>query len=557
MSVFISYSKKDEKIAHEIFEGLERKDIKCWFAPRDINVGENWANQIVTAIEQSTNFVVILSENSMKSNEVLKELTLASEMKKNVFALCVNGCEPSRGYKYHLSIAQRLNVSEGIINSVIEKLEEKITGRKTEYKTERRQAVQAKRTDKVEIVTYQDLVRRGFNSAQIAEQLVANDRVLYPHIDDENEGDVSQWEEYLSSYPQTFKYMVNADNQIVGNWSIVILSKEDYKKAVSGQMVEAELQVKDTAYFMFGGVYYGYLLNMSVNREYMNPANIRLLFESFLDQLEEFAEDDIFFKSWCVNVFLPDHEKRYEQLGFKYKCDNVKSGKIYVMDLVPYPGIPMFRKKRKLKKLYEDKFRVDCRQLEADDYLDEEQLEQIAGLIYDTDEYIYPAMFESREDALELIPELMQNGDAMFCQENLYIAEYEDEIAGILLWKKGPLHWSQELFEQTAEERNIPVSPYLNMVTKRYINSYAGKEREDIISIINLCVSEEARGMGIGKKLMETFLRQHRGEKMELCVLEENKCAVQLYKKMGFKEMSKYQGFSVDEQNIVCIGMKR
>lgn len=334
MGVFISYSQKDKEIAYEVCHELEKKDIYCWIAPRNIDVGENWANQIVTAIEKEENYIVILSENSMRSNEVLKELTLASEMKKNIFALCVDGCEPTRGYKYHLSIAQRLDIKFG-------------------------------------------------TAAQVAERLVANDKMLYPHIDQDNEGDVSQWEEYLSSYPQTFKYMVNEDNQIIGNWSIVILAKEDYQKAITGQMVEAELQVKDTAYFMFGGVYYGYLLNMSVNREYMNPGNIRLLFDSFLDQLEEFAEEDIYF------------------------------------------------------------------------------------------------------------------------------------------------------------------------------NSYADEERADVISIINLCVSENARGLGIGKKLMESFLRQHRGEKIELCVLEENKAALDLYKKMGFKEVSRYQGFSVDERDIVCIGMEK
>lgn len=377
MGVFISYSQKDKEIAYEVCHELEKKDIYCWIAPRNIDVGENWANQIVTAIEKEENYIVILSENSMRSNEVLKELTLASEMKKNIFALCVDGCEPTRGYKYHLSIAQRLDIKFGTAAQVVEKLEEKIIGKKKEKPLLKRKG------NKVEIVTYKDLVERGFTSAQIAERLVANDKMLYPHIDQDNEGDVSQWEEYLSSYPQTFKYMVNEDNQIIGNWSIVILAKEDYQKAITGQMVEAELQVKDTAYFMFGGVYYGYLLNMSVNREYMNPGNIRLLFDSFLDQLEEFAEEDIYF------------------------------------------------------------------------------------------------------------------------------------------------------------------------------NSYADEERADVISIINLCVSENARGLGIGKKLMESFLRQHRGEKIELCVLEENKAALDLYKKMGFKEVSRYQGFSVDERDIVCIGMEK
>ena len=549
---FISYSNQDKFIADKICTEMEKRGLPCWIAPRNINMGEDWANQIVDAIEACNNFLVILSDNSMMSNEVLKELTLASEMKKNIYAFCIDGCEPTKGYKYHLSIAQRINFNQSNLIEAVEGLALKVKGAKGETISKRIESMD----DELPIVTYYELTRnRGVDKSEIARQLVANDRKLYPHIDDDNEGDVSQWEAYLSKYPQTFRYMVNSQNQIVGNWSMVTISGADYRRAKAGLLLEKDLNIGNTEYFMLGGVFYGYLLNLSVNEEEMSPTNIRRLFESFLDQLEEFAEEEIYFKSWCVNVFLADHEKRYEALGFHYACDNVKSGKMYTLDLWPYPKNKIFQKRKKLRKMYENKFSMECRQMCNGEFVSEDMMENIAGLIYDTDPYIYPAMFGTRENALELIPELIQNDDSMFCLDNLYVAEYEGEIVGLVLWIKGKLNWSEEKFCRISEKCRIPISQYLGIVTKKYIDSYADV-KDGVISIINFCVSQEVRDIGIGSQLMESFLKTHRHEPLELCVLEENSAAVKLYQKYGFMENNRYQGFSVDEKLLICIGMK-
>lgn len=560
--IFISYSKSDKTLAEEICNKLERKNISCWIAPRNIDVSEKWANQIVHAIEECLAFIIVIGEKSMQSDEILKELTLASEMKKRIFAICVNGCEPVRGFKYHLSIAQRLNLYSGMIDEVIQSIVEKTTGNS---KREVPVSVMDVRQDskqgdeEVQIVTYQELTRhRGLDKTEIARQLVANDRKLYPHIDDDNEGDVSQWETYLSKYPQTFRYMVNSRNEIVGNWSMVAISSEDYRRAKNGELLESQINIGNTAYFMFGGVFYGYLLNLSVNEDEMSPENIRRLFDSFLEQLEDFAEKDIYFKNWCVNVFLEDHEKRYETLGFTYVSDNIKTGKIYTLDLWPYPKNSIFKKRKRLKKLYEEKFKVTCRQLESDDLLDEDELETIAGLIYDTDPYIYPALFGTRENALQLLPELIENKDAMFKQDNFFIAENEDEIVGLILWVKGSLNWSKQAFMEMAQNSGVYIcEEHVKQVDEKYIASYEDVEDQECISIINICVVEEKRGIGIGKQMIEQFIRKHRSETMELCVLEDNLGAVRLYENEGFREIERYPGFSIDKEELVCIGMKR
>lgn len=51
--VFISYSVKDKVVADAVVASLEGHDIRCWYAPRDIKPGEDWAEAITRAIEDS------------------------------------------------------------------------------------------------------------------------------------------------------------------------------------------------------------------------------------------------------------------------------------------------------------------------------------------------------------------------------------------------------------------------------------------------------------------------------------------------------------------------
>ena len=50
--VFISYSTDDSVSAEQIRDGLEASGIPCWMAPRDIAPGEDYAEQIISAIDQ-------------------------------------------------------------------------------------------------------------------------------------------------------------------------------------------------------------------------------------------------------------------------------------------------------------------------------------------------------------------------------------------------------------------------------------------------------------------------------------------------------------------------
>lgn len=194
----------------------------------------------------------------------------------------------------------------------------------------------------------------GMSPLDIATALVANDLALYPNIPQANEGNPHLWEKYLYSYPETFRYLVS-DNTIIGNWSFMALSGSQLALAQNGHLMEAELELSDSAFLFLPGVYNGYLLNLSVNERYISSENYIKLFQSFAEQLESFAKQGIYFKHFYVNVFRPDHEAMYKTFGFRFLCDNVSYGKIYELQFTPFPAV-LGKFTSNLRKLYYERF---------------------------------------------------------------------------------------------------------------------------------------------------------------------------------------------------------
>jgi hypothetical protein len=73
-SCFISYSTKDQEFAERLHADLQAKGVRCWFASHDIKGGRKLLDQIDEAIRLHDKLVLILSEDSMKSEWVKPRL---------------------------------------------------------------------------------------------------------------------------------------------------------------------------------------------------------------------------------------------------------------------------------------------------------------------------------------------------------------------------------------------------------------------------------------------------------------------------------------------------
>ena len=109
--IFISYSSKDEKITREIKSTLEGAGYDCWMAPESISAGEDYADAIPKGIDSCEAFLLVLSENSMKSRFVKKELDRAISKDKYVIPAKIGACKLTTGFEFLLSDTQIIDIS--------------------------------------------------------------------------------------------------------------------------------------------------------------------------------------------------------------------------------------------------------------------------------------------------------------------------------------------------------------------------------------------------------------------------------------------------------------
>lgn len=100
--VFISYSSHDQKIVEGLSAYLEHHKIRCFVAYRDIPRGVVWARAIVEALDESRMMVVVFSENFNNSDQVDREIEIASEDKKPILTFRISDDAFKGAKKYYL-----------------------------------------------------------------------------------------------------------------------------------------------------------------------------------------------------------------------------------------------------------------------------------------------------------------------------------------------------------------------------------------------------------------------------------------------------------------------
>jgi uncharacterized protein YjbI with pentapeptide repeats len=81
-SCFISYSSKDHDFAERLHADLQSKGVRCWFAPEDMKIGDKIRPRIDEAIRIHEKLLLVLSEHSVESAWVEKEVETAFEKER-------------------------------------------------------------------------------------------------------------------------------------------------------------------------------------------------------------------------------------------------------------------------------------------------------------------------------------------------------------------------------------------------------------------------------------------------------------------------------------------
>ena len=100
--IFISHSSKDVDIVNGIVKFLEKNDVSCWIAPRNITGGRPYASEIVSAIINCDKILFIASLNSNDSEHVLNEIDIGVRNGKEIVPLRIDNFVLNYDFIYYL-----------------------------------------------------------------------------------------------------------------------------------------------------------------------------------------------------------------------------------------------------------------------------------------------------------------------------------------------------------------------------------------------------------------------------------------------------------------------
>ena len=100
--VFISYCSKNKSVADEIYKLLCAEGFNCFVDSVELRETD-WAGQLYEAVAASRAFIIIVSKEMNESNEVLKEVLLATKHSHFIFPFIIDDVKLESRFEYHLA----------------------------------------------------------------------------------------------------------------------------------------------------------------------------------------------------------------------------------------------------------------------------------------------------------------------------------------------------------------------------------------------------------------------------------------------------------------------
>ena len=77
MKVFISHAHTDESLVKKVVTVLEDAGLEVWDDTREIMPGDNWADKVAQALQESEAMVVLLTPDALRSSWVRRDIEYA------------------------------------------------------------------------------------------------------------------------------------------------------------------------------------------------------------------------------------------------------------------------------------------------------------------------------------------------------------------------------------------------------------------------------------------------------------------------------------------------
>jgi len=119
---FLSYSSADKEFADKLCKMLEERGVDCWIAPRDVDPGKNYAEEIITALDSTRSIVLVVSEKANQSVHVQKEVERAVHKGQTVFPVRIKDVQLSKALEYFISTSQWIDAFKPSLDEKVDRL---------------------------------------------------------------------------------------------------------------------------------------------------------------------------------------------------------------------------------------------------------------------------------------------------------------------------------------------------------------------------------------------------------------------------------------------------
>ncbi len=101
--IFVSYSTNPElstQAANCIVQELEKRGVRCWIAPRNLDAGEDYMAQLSDRVAESKALVLVFSDEANHSPHVKREVGLAFENNVQIIPFRIQDVQPEQALRY-------------------------------------------------------------------------------------------------------------------------------------------------------------------------------------------------------------------------------------------------------------------------------------------------------------------------------------------------------------------------------------------------------------------------------------------------------------------------
>lgn len=122
--IFLSYCRADRPLAEQFVSTAAARGLEVWF-DEEIEGGEDWREKIVEALGAARALVILFSDHSNASRQLIKELAIADNLQKPIVPVLVSNCEPKGAYLYEMASRNWIKIHphpETRLASLVDKL---------------------------------------------------------------------------------------------------------------------------------------------------------------------------------------------------------------------------------------------------------------------------------------------------------------------------------------------------------------------------------------------------------------------------------------------------